>query len=316
VHPRRHVPDSLLRLSEQQEGVLTREQALGSGLTPPVVYRLLEQGTWQALARGVYSTRSGRPSWAALAWAGVLLGGDRARLGPQASGHLWELQAEPPAVVDVLVPHARGCAAAGSWRFERERPGVRSSRTIGEPPRLTAADTVLDLAHQLDDGEVVALVTRAVQQRLVSVERLRRDLASRSRHPRRRLLGTLLDDVAEGVESPLEVHYLRDVERAHGLPRGQRNRYRGGLRHRSDVGYDEFAVLVELDGRLGHEGIGRFRDYRRDNDFAVRQLLTLRYGWTDVLQQHCEVAFQVGGVLSSRGWTDVPARCRHCLRVL
>ncbi|GAA1426647.1 hypothetical protein GCM10009616_01740 [Microlunatus lacustris] len=315
MHPRRHVPDSLHRLADEQEGVLTREQALGSGLTPPVVYRLLEQGPWQALARGVYSTRSGRPSWAALAWAGVLLGGDRARLGPRASGHLWALQGEPP-VVDVLVPHARGRAVAGRWRFERERPGVRSSRTVGEPPRLTAADTVLDLAGQLDDGEVVALVTRAVQQRLVSVERLQRDLDNRSRHPRRRLLRTLLDDVGEGVESPLEVHYLRDVERAHGLPRGRRNRYRGELRHRTDVGYDEFAVLVELDGRLGHEGMGRFRDYRRDNDFAVRQLLTLRYGWTDVLQQHCEVAFQVGGVLGSRGWTDVPTRCRHCLRVL
>ena len=125
----------------------------------------------------------------------------------------------------------------------------------------------------------------------------------------------MLSDVAKGVESPLELRYLRDVERAHGLPEGQRQRYRGGLRHRTDVSYDEFAVLVELDGRLGHEGAGRFRDMRRDNDFALRALLTLRYGWPDVVDRPCEVAFQVATVLADRGWTGLFGRCHRCERV-
>jgi hypothetical protein len=115
-----------------------------------------------------------------------------------------------------------------------------------------------------------------------------------------------------GVESELELRYLRDVERAHRLPEGNRQCYRGALRHRSDVGYDAFALLVELDGRLGHEGAGRFRDYRRDNDFALRQLLSLRYGWFDVVDRPCAVAFQVGSVLVSRGWRGVPERCDRC----
>lgn len=313
---RRPVPTVLSRLADQQAGVLTREQVLGAGLTRAVLERLLRQGPWSPLARGLYWTRGGEPPWLALAWGGVLLGGDQARLGPEASAHLWALQAEPPPVVDVLVPYARGCRVSGCWHFQRERAGVRSPRTVGAPPRLTAADTVLDVAASATTGEVVALVARAVQQRVVSTEKLLTTLSERRLQPRRQLLKTLLADVAEGVESNLELAYLRDVERAHELPKGQRNRYRGNLRHRSDVGYDDYAVLVELDGRLGHAGEGRFRDFRRDNDFALRELTTLRYGWFDVTSQPCDVAAQVAAVLRSRGWLGVPTRCRRCRRVL
>ena len=52
MHRRRPVPDALLRIAEQQDGVVTREQALGSGLTAPILYRLLHQGGWQPVARG------------------------------------------------------------------------------------------------------------------------------------------------------------------------------------------------------------------------------------------------------------------------
>lgn len=122
-----------------------------------------------------------------------------------------------------------------------------------------------------------------------------------------------------GARSPravVELAYLRDVERAHGLPRGRRNRYRGNLRYRTDVDYDAYALLVELDGRLGHEGGGRFRDYRRDNAFALQALTTLRYGWFDVAELSCEVTNQVSTILRARGWSDLPTRCRRCRRVL
>lgn len=315
MHPRHPVPDALRTLAALQDGVLTLEQVVAHGLTPAVVKRLCAQDQWRRLGRGVLLTTASEPSWLAWAWAGVLLGGDQARLGPESSAHLWGLR---PAVspVDVLVPYARGCTAAGPWVFRRERPTARPARSTGSPPRLAAADTLLELAAGATEREVVALVTRAAQQRLVTAPRLLADLSERRAHPQRKLLVELLGDVEEGVESGLELHYLRDVERAHGLPKGRRNRYRGGLRYRTDVGYDDYLLLVELDGRLGHEGEGRFRDYRRDNDFAVRSLMTLRYGWYDVVDLPCEVAFQVAPVLMARGWDGVPTRCRRCRRVL
>jgi len=288
---------------------------LAHGLSGDVLGRLSRSGEWPRLGRGVFATSPGPPGWEALAWAGVLLGGDRARLGPGASAHLHGLVAAAPLPVDVLVPLHHQVRVQGPWQFHRERPGVRSSKVTGSPPRLLATETVLDLAAQGGEGEVVDLVVRATQQRLVTAAGLSSALELRATHRHRRLLQTLLDDVAEGVESQLERRYLHDVERAHGLPDGLRQRYRGGLRHRTDVGYDTYGLLVELDGRLGHEGAGRFRDMRRDNAFALLAMLTLRYGWPDVVERPCEVASQVATVLTGRGWPGPLGRCRRCRRV-
>ena len=60
--------------------------------------------------------------------------------------------------------------------------------------------------------------------------------------------------------------------------------------------------MVELDGRMGHEGTGRFRDLERDNAAAAAGELTLRYGWHDVADRACVAAFQLAAVLARRGW--------------
>lgn len=311
MHARRPVPDALLTLAHLQASVVTTEQAIGHGLSEAVLVRLARDGGWTRLTRGVYLVTEQPPDWLALAWAGVLLGGDHARLGPLSSAHLWKLGSAPDPV-DVLVPTGSARKVRGHWVFARERPRARSARTVGDPPRLTAVDVVLDLSNERDEAAVVDLVLQATGRRLVTPARLAEALAQRRLHGRRGLLTELVSDAGEGAESSLERRYLRDVERAHDLPGGHRQRHRGGLSYRTDVGYDAYAVLVELDGRLGHEGAGRFRDYRRDNAFALRAFVTLRYGWWDVVDRPCQVAVQVAAVLQSRGWDGLLGRCAQC----
>jgi len=64
-----------------------------------------------------------------------------------------------------------------------------------------------------------------------------------------------------------------------------------------------------LDGRVRHEGEGVFRDRTRDNDTTISGKVTLRFGWADVDAQACEVAQDVGLLLSSRGWRGGLKRC-------
>ncbi|MBA8793471.1 very-short-patch-repair endonuclease [Friedmanniella endophytica] len=328
MHARQPVPPSLFRLALLQAGVVTREQAVGCGLGARAIDRLVADGRWLRLAPGVYwlfparppGTPGARPPWVTRAWAGCLLGGDRARLGGAAAGHLWGLDPEPPELITVLVPHGgtvprhqgQGAAGwAGRWSFVRERAAVRDPRSPGSPPRTGLTDTVLDLVAA--DGDAVRWTTAAVQTGRVSVHGLRAaaDRRARLRH-RRRLLVTL-DDLAVGAESALELVYLRAVERAHGLPVAERQVRRRDTR--ADVLYRDFGLLVELDGRRGHEGAGRFRDMRRDNRATTDGLATLRYGWSDVRDRPCEVAAQVAENLVRRGWTGLPARCARCRRV-
>lgn len=315
VYPRQSVPASITRVALFQAGVVSAPQAEQAGLTRHVIARLIETGRWTRMARGYYYIDPGSPPWASLAFAGTLAGGDTARLGPYASGHVVGLVKEAPLPVDILVSKStQRQPQQGEWVFIRDRSASRLPTTTGSPPRLIAEDIVLDLTASRREGDVVSIVTDALRTRLTTPARLTEALAARNRHPRRRLLNALLCD-AEGVESPLELAYLRDVERAHGLPPAVRNQGRPGQPYRRDVDYEGYAVLVELDGRRGHEGSGRFRDMQRDNHHVLLGRVTLRYGWWDVVERPCEVARQVYAALSAQGFTGPFARCRNCIAV-
>ena len=301
---------ALLRLANAQAHVLTREQVLGLGMSRHTVRRLVDQGRWQRLAPGVFVTHNGTVEWDTLAWAGVLLGGPDARLGGTAAAYADRLLEDAPIPVEVLVPHASPARSRSCWTFVQERPGARSSRCTGSPPRILVTDAVLDLCEGASPRVLEDLLTRAMQKRLTTPLQLRRALDRRSRHSRRALLRELLLEVGEGAESPLELRYLR-LERRHGLPDGKRQRWTSSPGRR-DVLYREYGLVVELDGRLGHVGEGKFRDMARDNAALLEQIMTMRFGFGDVAGSPCLVAAQVAQVLGQRGWAGSFRRCPAC----
>jgi hypothetical protein len=307
--PRQEPAPELLALAAYQDGVVTTAQTQAAGLSAQALHRLELTGRWQRLTRSLYLTAPGPPGWRALAWGGVLLGGDQARIGGPAAGYLHGLVPSAPSQILVLVPEHAVTRDRRPWHFRREASGVRGA-SLGSPPRTSVEDTVLDLCDISTPYRAVGLVTEAVGARRTSATQLRRVLDGRRRSRHRRLLEELLVDVALGAESPLEVRYLRDVERAHGLPPGDRQN-RSHLPFRRDVVYPG-GLVVELDGRLGHEGGGHFRDMRRDNRTALAGELTLRYGTADVAGRPCAVASQVASALRLRGWPGWPTPCPRC----
>jgi very-short-patch-repair endonuclease len=111
----------------------------------------------------------------------------------------------------------------------------------------------------------------------------------------------------------LELAYLRSVERAHRLPRADRQAVaeeQGGRRY-DDVRYSRFRTRVELDGRAAHPEHPRWRDMRRDNAAVAAGDTVLRYGTGDVVSRPCAVAVQVGTALRAGGWRGKPRRCRR-----
>lgn len=303
----------MLALAAAQEQVLTAEQCHGLGLTRHAVARLLRQERWKRVAAGVYHLAPGDPSWLARCWIGVLIGGDRACLGGRAAGRLHELVEDEPRLVTVLIPEYARRADRPGWQFIRQPAGYRLPAR-GGPPRTAVEDATLDLCAGASEREVVDLLTRAVQSHRTTPEHLLRRLARRSRAGHRELIRSVLTDVAEGAHSPLELRYLKDVERAHGLPKGRRQAPRG--RCLRDVLYEEFALVAELDGRPGHEGVARFRDMARDNRALLAGEATLRLGWADVTGDPCGVAWVVAQVLRQRGWRGELLRCHRCRGVL
>jgi hypothetical protein len=173
-------------------------------------------------------------------------------------------------------------------------------------------DTVLDLIDRAKHrNEVLMWLTRACQRGRTTPERLGLSLESRKKISWRDAAEGILAEVAEGAQASMEIAYFRDVERAHGLPRGRRqlHRFVAGRAQYADVEYVEYQTVVELDGRLGHVEEGAFRDHRRDNAAALEGRTTLRYGGPDVYDRSCAVAQEVATVLRANDWNDKAERC-------
>jgi hypothetical protein len=148
-------------------------------------------------------------------------------------------------------------------------------------------------------------LTRAIGRDLVNPAMLREALAARKRVRRRPWLVEALADVADEVMSPIELRYVRDVERAHGLPHARRQARReldGGVRYLDNF-YEAFRLCVEIDGRLTHPPEQKWRDADRDSDNLFRDdVQTIRLGLRHVTSGRCAQAAKLAKLFIRRGW--------------
>lgn len=271
----------------------------------------LERRRWQMLFRGVYAVFTGEPPRETWLWAAILRAGEGAVLSHHTAAELHGLIEYPMGAIYVTIPSTRRVVTRGliirsSGRIAQAKQPNRS------PPRTSIEETVLDLvqvAPSFDDA--CGWITRACAKRLTTEEKLRAALAIRKKMCWRTELDSVLEAAGSGIHSVLEYRYLRDVERAHGLP-PSRHQVRvvidGQVAYR-DAYYEEYQAAVELDGRLAHPDEERWRDSRRDNQAHARGVQTSRYGWRDVVAHPCETALLQAQILRRRGWRGTPKPC-------
>ena len=308
------MPAGLWEQARWQAGVITREQALRAGLSRNAIVSKIRHGRWLRVYRGVYATFTGPIGRDAQLWAVVLYAGPGARLSHETAAELIRLTDRPSPLIHVSIASARrvvppksvaihrSASLETNWRFAR-----------GIPPHTFAEETVIDLVHaatSLDD--VISSVTRAFARDLTSEERLRHEAAARKKLRWRADLDEIIPKAADGAHSVLEYRYDRDVEQAHGLPpAGKQVTFTkpDGSRGRRDRYYEEYGLIIELDGRQFHPGDRRGHDQHRDNDATATGGSTLRYGWDDVTRRQCASAAQVHAALTRRGYTGPLKPC-------
>ena len=198
------------------------------------------------------------------------------------------------------------------------RPAALPALLEANPPRLRVEHAAIDVASRApSEDAAVAVLADVVRDGHTTPARLSTVLERQRGLPRRSLLREVLVDVGSGAQSPLERRYLRDVERAHGLPTGRRQVREqvaswSGVETATlvrDVRYALFSSLVELDGGLGHSAAAdRWADLDRDLAAAADGFATLRAGWRQVLDP-CRLAIVVGRTLALRGWQGEPVPC-------
>jgi len=301
-----------------QSGVIAREQALERGLTDHDLRRLVRHRELMAVHPGVLIDHTGPLTWLQRAWAATLA------VAPAALSHGSALRAlEGPGRRDhtdagpihVAVDRQRHVVAPGGVVVHRTSGFDDRVAWKASPPRVRVEEALVDLAAgAASDWRAIETLAGAVQARQTTARRIATVLEGRQRVARRRFLTGVLADIAEGTCSVLEHGYLTRVERAHGLPRAERQltaSARGPVYR--DVEYQRHGLVVELDGRLFHDTArARDRDLDRDLDAAVTGRATVRLGWGQVFDRPCGTAVRIGLLLRARGWAGTPLACPRC----
>jgi hypothetical protein len=307
------LPATLRNLAQYQSGVVSRSQALRAGLTADMIKFRVRSDRWRQLHPGVYTTFTGIPGRGAQLWAAVLSAGPGAVLSHETAAELHRLSDKPSALIHLTVPWERRVVKADGLMLYRSMRVNEMVLGQSYPPRTRIAETVLDLtqtAPTFDD--VCGWVTRAFARDLTDEARLRKAMSARTKLRWRADLDELITAAAGGDHSVLEFRYDRDVERAHGLPPARRQvpfTGPGRRRGRRDRVYEGYGVVAELDGRAAHPAEGQWKDTARDNAAAVAGLQTLRYTWTQVTREPCQIAVEVATVLRRQGWPGRPRAC-------
>jgi hypothetical protein len=301
------IPHGLRELARDQAGVVTRRQALDAGMSSGAIAARIKFGRWRRVQVGVYATFTGPLTRDAQLWAAVLAAGPGAQLSHQTAAEINRLTDRQSPLIHVTIPADRRITPpqgaiihissnlSGGWRFAR-----------GVPPYTFAEETVLDLVHAATDlNDVIAHVTGAFAKKRVSEGRLREVATARKKLRWRGQLDAIILAGAGGAHSVIEYRYDHDVEQAHGLPAAARQvRYTkpdGSAGYR-DRYYEQYKLIVELDGKQYHPLEQRGHDQDRDNDATATVGSTLRYGWADVTSKRCASARQVHAALASRGY--------------
>jgi hypothetical protein len=309
--------DTFQTLLELQSGVISRQQAMESGLPPAAIDSQVRSGRWQRLHSGVYATFTGRPDRQAQLWAAVLRAGPAAALSYWTAAELFGLTSEPRELIHVTVPH--GARPISGVMVHRSGSVTDARHPMLLPPRTRIEHTVIDLTQVAGSfDQAFNWLSRAVGRRLTTQARLSAALAARQRARWRAELLMALGDVTEGIMSPLERRYVYGVERAHGLPpaRRQVKIVTDGRTRYLDNLYEDAQLAVELDGRATHPPEQRWSDSHRDNAHASIGLLTLRYNWQDCTELACASAAQVAALLRMRGVAVSPRRCSQDCSVM
>ena len=265
---------AVARLAERQHGVISRAQAIRSGMTSSRVARRLESGQWDRVQAGVYRLAGSGKSLEQAIQAACLGAGGRAVASHSSAAWLLRLPLERPGVEitiamgrrvtlqDVIVHRTRSL----------ERVDTLVVRGI---PATSVARTLIDLASTLPATKLEGLLDHALANRLIPISYLRQRLESLfAGRDGAAVLAALVAKRPKGWrprQSDAE-RGLLDALRKAGvrLPATQAPiRLPGARLAFPDLCYPEEKLIVEVDSYLHHSSLADWEhDHLRNQDLV------------------------------------------------
>jgi hypothetical protein len=297
--------DPLAQLLADQDNVAARHQLLDVVSEDWLDWRI-RSDRWQVVHPGIVVAHSGPLDAAQRRWADLLSCGPGAVLAGLTAATADGLVGHVPDRPQYLVPHQRQVTDRDDLEVHSTtRLGPEHVHPVRQPPRTRMARSLVDAASWARNDSLARVVLSAgVQQRLVTADDLILvTLPVRNLKRRRLILGTAVD-VGGGSHSLPELDFLA-LCRSYGLPPPTRQVVRRdstGRRRWLDVCWEEYGLVVEVDGLFHMDAEQWWADMWRGNDHTVGLEGVLRYPSFAIRREPRRVAEQTAAALRARGW--------------
>jgi very-short-patch-repair endonuclease len=282
-----------------RRGVVTREDLVARGVAADDIdYRVKRKRLHLFMGQGAYLVGHEDPPPLAREYAAMLIGGAKAVVSHWSAVVLHGLLREAPdSSVHLTLKDKR--RSTGAITFHRGQLLRREVRTLHGDIRVTsAARTIADIAHDLDEEDLERIVADAIRRRLTTERELTRYAHGRRGAAKLRKI-LQLDGGAQWTRSKAEAEFLKLV-RAAGLPAPRMNKRLDGKGR--DAIWDAEKVIVEIDSRTWHavDVIAFEGDRARDTGQAARGWLPMRFTFTRIRDAPVAVAAELAAALSLR----------------
>lgn len=292
-----------LRLAARQHGVLSRAQALQTGLSPRQIFWRLRTRRWEEVYGSVYRVEGTSCTWRQRLKAVSLWAAHDFAISGEAAAALHKLPGSTSTENTVELSVTRHLRVPRRIVVHQVAALPPKDLASVEGFRVTSVTrTLLDLSATNDRTQLRRRLDHALRHRSTTLDRLE---AALDRSERQRGVVLLRDLVAElsGGEAPTESELeLRVVEllEAAGFPPPERQRVvcvRDKVR-RMDFLMRGTRVVIEADGYAYHSGFDTFEDERRRRRQLVRGgFVVLPWTWTAVRDEPDELIDELRAVL-------------------
>lgn len=302
--------DRTVELAKGQAGVVSRRQLYALGVTRSQVRAQLAARRWRRCLSQSVAVATGPLTEEARRWVAVFEAGPRAFLDGSAALVAAGLAGFSPESLRVSVPRgARVRRATGLNIRQTRRWQADDVVTTAGPPRSRPEVAAVRAAiWAVSDKQAALLLTMAVQQGIVSVDRLVVELVRIRRDRRRELLADVLLELAGGVRSMGELEFAAAC-RDRGLPEPTRQAVRSSRdgRRYLDALWEPYGVAVEIDGIQHLAAPAVVADALRQNDLSLQGMTVLRLPLLGLRVAPDEFFTQIERALVAGGWSRLGA---------
>ena len=286
-HQNKGVNDTVRRHLLRQAGVISRRQALESGLTSRQIERLLRTLEWLPVHPGVYRLHAAVPTPETALRAASLWLGPEAFLTDGGAAWWWEVPGDPPQTWTFASVHR--CRRPPGLRVVQAFVDPRDQTVRRDVPVVSRPWAVLRAAAARErgrPGDGIALLDGVAQTHKVPRVELERAF---ERHPGcwgAPTIRTLLRRTGDGAHSELERLAVTALQRA-GITGFEPNltvRLSSGQVVEIDIAFVDQRIALELDGFAFHSSAESFRyDRRRGNTLMADGWTVRRFTFDDLL---------------------------------